>query len=222
MSTAPADLDLIERLARLYTAVVGDILDRRGHTNQVMHPRIKALWPEAKLAGRCLPVVCKQVFEPPTGSPYSGLLESVEAITPGDIYVATVPAGLIAAAWGELLSTAARGSGGRGAVIDGSARDCSQINDMDFPLFAANRCPADSRGRITVDRFNVPIQCGGVVVNPGDYIRGDWDGLVVLPPAVSESVVSEAEEKAAGETDVRAMLLAGESVSEVFRKTGIL
>lgn len=180
MSTEPADLKLIERLSRLYTAVVADILDRLGYTN------------------------------------------SVEAIGAGDIYLATVPEGLIGAAWGELLSTAARGQGGLGAVIDGTARDCSQIKSMGFPLFATNRCPADSRGRITVDQFNITIPCGGVTVNPGDYILGDWDGLVVPPPDQAGSVVSEAGEKAEGETDVRGLLLAGESVSAVFRKTGIL
>ncbi len=216
------DTEVIRRLSNVYPAVVGDIMDRMGYTNQVMHPRIQPIRNDVKIAGRCLPVSVRAVYEVPDGSPYDRLLDSVEALSAGDVYVASVQGDSIGAAWGELLSTAALGSGALGAVIDGAARDIGKIDELGFPLFCAAKSPADSRGRIEVEYFGRSIRCAGVQVDLGDYIVGDWDGIVVIPSGIVSDVLDEAEQKSSGEDEVRARLLAGESVRKIFEETGIL
>lgn len=216
------DAEIISRLSSVYPAVVGDIMDRMGFTNQIMHPRVQPIRNDLKMAGRCLPVSVRAVYEVSEGSPYDSLLDSVEAISAGDVYVATVQGDSIGAAWGELLSTAALGSGGLGAVIDGAARDIGKIDELGFPLFCSAKSPADSRGRIEVEYFGRSVRCAGVQVDPGDYIVGDWDGVVVIPSKIVMDVVAEAEHKSSGEDEVRARLLAGESVRKIFEETGIL
>ena len=216
------DAEIISRLSSVYPAVVADIMDRMGYTNQVMHPRVQPIRHDVKMAGRCLPVSVRAVYEVSEGSPYDRLLDSVEALSVGDIYVAAVQGDAIGAAWGELLSTAALGSGGLGAVIDGAARDIGKIHELGFPLFCAAKSPADSRGRIDVEYFDQSIRCAGVQVDPGDYIVGDWDGVVVIPSGIVTDVVVEAEHKSSGEDEVRGRLLAGESVRKIFEETGIL
>ncbi len=85
------------------------------------------------------------------------------------------------APWGELLSTAAKARGARGAVIDGLTRDVRKIESLGFPVFASGIKPVDSRGRGVVVAYNAPVECAGVLVHPGDLVFGDYDGVVVDP-----------------------------------------
>ena len=124
--------------------------------------------------------------------------------------------------WGELLSTAARARGARGAVIDGFIRDARQILAMGFPVFTTGLSPVDSNGRGDVVAYNVPIECGGVTVNPGDIVFGDADGIVVIPKAVETEVITAAVEKVSGEDRTRDALRDGATLREVYDKYGIL
>lgn len=85
------------------------------------------------------------------------------------------------APWGELLSTAAVARGARGAIVDGLVRDVRRIQEMRFPLFAAGFKPVDSKGRARVTAYGVPVECGGVLVRPGDLIFADLDGVGARP-----------------------------------------
>lgn len=111
--------------------------------------------------------------------------------------------------WGELLSTATKARGGRGAVIDGLARDIKKIKEMNFPLFTAGYKPVDSRGRGKVIDYDCTVVCGGVKVTPGDLIFGDIDGIVVIPKDISNEVISAALEKVSKENATRKDLLDG-------------
>src|SRR6185312_15677466 len=88
------------------------------------------------------------------------------------------------APWGELLSTAAKARGARGAVVDGLVRDIGKMEELGFPVFAAGIKPVDSMGRGIVTAYNVPVECGEVLVHPGDFVFADFDGVVVIPQAV--------------------------------------
>jgi 4-hydroxy-4-methyl-2-oxoglutarate aldolase len=212
---------LLARLDRLYPAVVADCLDRVGVRSNVMDPRIRPLYPEARMSGFASTVHTVQVEAPPANPDdyYRGELQAVDALGPGDIMVVSTIRGSY---WGELLATASRYRGARGIVVDGWTRDTLQLIEMQFPTFAAGINCHDSLGRIDVDAVGVPVECGGVRVEPGDLLLGDFDGVVVVPSAVAEEVISLAEEKVSGENLVRSKLAEGMPVWDAFRTYGVI
>lgn len=212
---------LLERLERLHPALISDCLDRIGLRDQVMAPRLRPLDPVAKLAGRALTVRCVQVEGIPqdTSDWYRGELAAVDALRPDDVMIVSTCEGSF---WGELLATAARYRGARGIVADAYTRDTLALLEMGFPTFVSGIHCADSLGRIDVDEVGGAISCGGVEVVPGDLVLADNDGIVVVPSAVAEEIVSMAEEKATGEDLVRQKLAEGMPVSDAFRAYGVI
>jgi 4-hydroxy-4-methyl-2-oxoglutarate aldolase len=212
---------LIGRLARLHPAVVADCLDRLELRSQVLDPRVRPLYPTAKVAGFAATVRCIEVESVPASREdwYRGELAAVDRLSPGDVMVVSTCRGSY---WGELLATASRYRGARGIVADAYTRDTLALIEMQFPTFTAGIHCADSLGRIDVDAVGVPVECGGVKISPGDLVLGDHDGVVVVPAAYGEQVVALAEEKLAGENMVRDKLAAGMPVSEAFRKYGVI
>lgn len=208
-----------DRLAKLYTPVVADVLDRLGLRNQCLHPRVRPLFPEAKFAGFALTVQTVPAREQAPPHPYAGELAAVDALKPGDVLVVSRAEWSF---WGELLSTAARCRGCRGVVLDGPTRDSVAVRQMGFPVFHVGFHPADSLGRLDVTGHDVPIDCGGVLVHPGDLVLADHDGVVAVPLGVAEEVLRLAEEKVSGENLVRTALADGMSTAEAFARFGIL
>jgi 4-hydroxy-4-methyl-2-oxoglutarate aldolase len=94
--------------------------------------------------------------------------------------------------------------------------------EMDFPVFSKGFLPSDSYGRLEVIDYGNPIECGGVLVNPGDLIFADYDGIVVIPYAIAEEVLAKAEQKANTENLVRDKLMEGKSVIEVYQKYEVM
>jgi 4-hydroxy-4-methyl-2-oxoglutarate aldolase len=213
--------DLLTRLARLHPAVVSDCLDAVGVRNNVIAPTVRPVYPEAKLVGVAAPVQAVEVDAVPEDSSdhYRGVLDAVDALEPGDVMVVSTVVGSV---WGELLSTAATFRGARGILIDGYTRDVPAIIKMRFPVFATGISPSDSLGRIEVVASGVPVECGGVTVNPGDLVLGDYDGVAIIPRGVAETVIQAAEEKISGENLVRSKLAEGMPVSVAFREYGVI
>lgn len=208
-----------ERLARLYTPVVADVLDRLGLRHQAMHSRLRPLWPAAKCAGFALTVQTVPAREQEPAQPYAGELAAVDSLGAGDVLVVSQSAWSF---WGELLSTAARYRNCRGVILDGPTRDSDAIRAMGFPVFHVGFHPADSLGRLDVVGHNIPVACGDVLVHPGDLVLADHDGVVVIPHGVAEEALRLAEEKVSGENHVRKALAEGMTTTEAFRKYGIL
>jgi regulator of RNase E activity RraA len=121
-----------------------------------------------------------------------------------------------------LLSTVARIRGGRGAVIEGFTRDVRKIEEMGFPVFTTGMRPVDSAGRGMVVSYGKPIECGGVLVNPGDIVFGDVDGIVVIPQEVEDEVIRLAQKKISSENSMRDQLLTGRTLRDVYDEYGIL
>jgi regulator of RNase E activity RraA len=211
--------DWVERLGKLYTAVVADVLDRLGYRNQIMRADLRPLYPQAKTAGFALTVHTVPAREIAPAEPYKGELAAVDALQANDVMLVSRCEGSF---WGELLSTAARYRGCRGVIIDGYTRDSQTIIEMGFPVFCRGIHPADSLGRLDVTGHNVPIVCGDVHVQPGDLVLADYDGIVVVPRPLAAQVLEKAEEKVRGENMVRKKLAEGMSASEAFRRYGIL
>jgi regulator of RNase E activity RraA len=219
MSSPSRPPEWVDRLQKLYTPVVADVLDKIGYRQQSMRPEIRPLFPQAKAAGFALTVQTVPSREIAPAKPYAGELAAVDALQKNDVMVVGWGEWSF---WGGLLTTAARYRGCNGVVIDGLTRDTQAIIDMNFPVFCRGIHPADSLGRLDVATHNMPISCGGVQINPGDLVLADHDGVVVIPLAVAEQALKLAEEKVSGENLVRKALAGGMSTSEAFEKYGIL
>lgn len=215
------DLTLLDRLGRLNPSLVSDCLDRIGRREQVMDPSIRPVYQDATIAGYAVTVQAVNVEVMPASPDdwYRGELQAVDALGDGDVMVVSTCRGSY---WGELLATASRYRGARGAVMDAYTRDTLALIEMRFPTFAAGISAADSLGRIDVEAVNVPIRCGGVLVDPGDLILADYDGVVVVPHEIAPDVLGAAEEKLAGENLVREKLAMGMPTWEAFRIYGII
>lgn len=212
---------IVDRLSKLHPAVVSDILDTLGLREQVMDPRVRPLYPEARVAGVARTVLAQPASVRPERreDQYRKQLEAIEALTPGSVMVVST---VEACYWGELLSVAARHRGAHGIVIDGYTRDTRGIIELQFPTFVTGIHAGDALGRIEVVDYGCPITSGGVPIEDGDLLIGDYDGIVVIPRAHAEAVVEQAEEKVSGENVVRAELERGMPVSEAFMRYGIL
>ena len=221
MSICPSDAELFELMkTRLYTPVVGDILDRLGCTRQFLPQAIQPLQPERKLAGRAMPVLMIDVHGPQK-KPFGKLTEALDQLLPGEIYLAS-GGDMRCAYWGEILTATARTRGAAGAVINGFHRDTPRVLEQNWPVFSRGRYAQDSAVRTQVADYRCPIEVGQVSVEPGDLVFGDLDGVVVVPRHVEKEVIAEALKKAAGENLVRQEIENGMSSTAAFQKYGIL
>lgn len=205
---------------KLYTPVVGDILDAMGYTHQFLPPEIRPLREEMKLAGRAMTVLMIDVFGPQE-KPFGLLTEALDQLQKNEIYLATGGTGRCAY-WGELLTATARTRGAAGAVVNGYHRDTPQVLAQHWPVFSRGAWAQDSSVRTQVVDFRCPIEIGQVTIQDGDLIFGDVDGVLVIPQQIADEVLEKALEKAAGEKKVRAAIEGGMSATEAFRVFGIL
>lgn len=207
--------DLCERYRKVYSGVVADVLDKRGFRNQIADGAIRGLTLETRVAGPAF--TCKGApateLEPDDWDMRKAFLDSLTALS---VAVVDSSDDTRAAHWGELMSTAARGRGCTGVVIDGGTRDVSQLLAMDFPTFARYRSPASSIRRWRMSGYDHPVRCGGVVVRPGDFVVGDADGVVIVPAEIAENVLVEVESLVTAENDMRRDLLDGGTFSDVY------
>ncbi|HEY7303959.1 MAG TPA: RraA family protein [Bryobacteraceae bacterium] len=217
-----SELELIRHIeTNLYTAVVCDALDELGYRNQAMRERLRPLSSNDRFAGRARTISCVDVAHIPA-DPYAMEIEAVDSILEGEVAVVSTSYSGHNAPWGELLSTAARARGAKGAVVDGLVRDVRKIEELGFPVFAAGIKPVDSRGRGLVIAYNVTIECGEVQVSPGDLIFADYDGVVAIPAAVVDQTIELATDKVVRENHSRAELLRGAFLRDVYKKYGVL
>jgi regulator of RNase E activity RraA len=216
--TAGPDREIIranvDRLSRLYAAVVADCCDEAGYRHQILAHTVRPLKPQMRVVGVAYTVLCVEVYSIPE-VPYVNELRAVDALQPLDVLVGTTNGATSFALWCELLATRARHGGAVGAVIDGFARDARRLIAMDFPTFCTGLHLGDTKGRGEVIASGVPIRCAGVLVNPGDYVIGDIDGVCVVPQEAIGRVLELAEARVAGEDRVRSELDDGRGVLEV-------
>lgn len=203
----------------LYTPVVGDILDTMGYCHQFLPAEIHPLHDDMKLAGRACTILEHNVFEPQK-KPFGLLTEALDQLKEGEVYIAT--GAVNSALWGELLTATAKMRGAAGAVLDGYTRDTPQVLEQNFPVFARARWAQDSSIRTNVVDFRCRIEIGQVVIEDGDIVFGDMDGVLIIPKEAEEECVRKAFEKASGEKLVRQAIEGGMSATEAFHKFGIL
>jgi regulator of RNase E activity RraA len=217
-----ADIGLLEKIeSTLYTAVVSDSLDELGFRDQAMREYLRPVWRSKPFAGWARTIACMDLYHI-AEDPYGMEIEAVDSILSGEVAVVSTAQSKRNAPWGELLSTAAQVRGGRGAVVDGLVRDIRKIETLGFPVYAAGIKPLDSQGRGIVVDYNVPVECGEVLVEPGDLIFADDDGVIVVPSAVVPQAIELAAAKVARENGTREELLRGGYLRDAFKKYGVL
>jgi regulator of RNase E activity RraA len=208
---------------KLFAAVLSDCLDQIGVTHQALPSRIRPLDEASVMVGRARTAAFMEVYHVAEGSnPYELEIALIDSLQPDQIPVFACSNPVRVAPWGELLSAAAKVRGAAGALMDGCVRDIKAIKAMGFPCFHGGIAPLDSKGRGKIMALDVPIECAGVPVAPGDLIFGDADGCVVIPQKVEAEVLALAFEKVTGERNTLRDLQRGDKLADVFARYGIL
>jgi regulator of RNase E activity RraA len=205
---------------KLYTPVVGDILDGMGYCHQFLPQDIRPLRDDMKLAGKAMTVLMIDVFGPQK-KPFGYLTEALDQLEKNEIYLAT-GGSKRCAYWGELLTATARTRKAVGAVVNGWHRDTPQVLEQNWPVFSCGCYAQDSSVRTQVVDFRCDIEIGQVTIHDGDLVFGDVDGVLIIPKEVADEVLEKALEKAAGEKVVRKAIEGGMTATAAFAKYGIL
>ena len=189
------DPAVVERLAKLPAANIGDAMDRLG----VADSAIQAIWKGARLAGPAFTVWTRP-------GDNQGIHRALQQAQPGDVIVVAGGGDTSRALLGELIGERALNQRIAGFALDGAARDAETLGEIGMPVFARATTPAGPY-KDGPSRLGTPIAFGGVPVLPGDIVVGDSDGIVVVPQAQAEQVAEAAEAVFADETSRRRAIL---------------
>jgi 4-hydroxy-4-methyl-2-oxoglutarate aldolase len=212
---------------KLFTAVIGDVMDAVGLTRQFLPPEVRALHADMVVVGRAMPVLEADCCGEAVGhsgrpEPFGLMFRALDELRAGEVYVA-VGGSAQYAFWGGLMSTRAHGLGAAGAVLGGPHRDTREILSLGLPVFSTGAYAQDQRLRGRVVDYRCPVAfANGATVAPGDLIVGDLDGVLVVPAAHVADVVAQALAKVEGEDQVRGMIARGQRTEEIFAQTGIM
>ncbi|MBL8552103.1 MAG: hypothetical protein JNJ73_19100 [Hyphomonadaceae bacterium] len=197
----------VARAAKLDTATLSDALDRLGVVGQCY--RIAGRDPSFHMTGRAFTMRCGPAATPPG--------------TVGD-YIDDVPAGQIvvidnggrddATIWGDILTEIAHRRGIGGTLIDGISRDVALCRQLGYPVFSRGHWMRTGKDRVQVEETNCVVNIGGARIAPGDIVRGDADGVVVLPKEHEARVLDAAEEIGAAEEKIRDAVRKGMRLDE--------
>jgi regulator of RNase E activity RraA len=211
---------LAEARRHLFTAVVGDVMDRMGHRQNFLPPQIRPLDPSMVVLGTAAPAIVED--SPGTDQdPFGRLLEALDSLKEGDVYITnggTTPYAL----WGELMSTRAAHLKAAGCVLNGYHRDTDGILALNFPTFSWGGYALDICFRGRVADYGVATRVGGIPVAPGDLVFGDRDGVLIIPRSTAEEVFLTALDKVKSENLVREGFRQGMPAVEAFSKFGVM
>ncbi|WP_223826603.1 RraA family protein [Flagellimonas sp. S3867] len=213
----------------LFSAVIGDVMDKMGFLHQFLPPQIQPLRADMILVGRAMPVLeadcynesSENLNNPVMSKPFGLMLEALDDLKKNEVYICTGSSPTYAL-WGELMSSRAMQCGAMGTVVDGYSRDTKGILKLDFPTFSYGSYAQDQGPRGKVIDFRVPIEIQGVRIEPGDIVFGDIDGVCIIPQKIEKNVIEAALEKAKGEKVVQRAIENGMPAVEAFKKYGIM
>ncbi|MGO3846368.1 RraA family protein [Agrococcus casei] len=192
-----ADAEIRERLLGVAVSQIGDSMDRLG----VVDAAIRPVWPNEPFAGRAATVVT-------AGGDNQAIHDAIPLLEDGQVLVINGQGVTHRALIGELMAERAQRKGCRAYVIDGAVRDVDDIAALGFPVYARAVTPAGPY-RNGPGRLGIPVAVGGVVVEPGDWVVGDRDGVCVVRASEIEQVLEAAEAKRAKEEQQKVDIRAG-------------
>jgi len=210
---------LTERLEQCYSSAVHDVLRMMGHQNIVLPPAIKAIAPGTRVAGPAWTVAGHIDRTKTRHETLLGWCTLLSKAPSGHVVVCQ-PNNHEIALMGELSAQSLHARGVRGYVVDGGSRDTDLLLEQGFPVFCSFLTPSDIVERWIPDRYGEPVTIGTVTVSTGDYVLGDGDGVVVIPRAIAEEVITRTEEVVATESDMRRALIGGMDPVAAYDKYG--
>ncbi|WP_417248582.1 RraA family protein [Celeribacter sp.] len=214
---------------KLFTAVIGDVMDVMGLRKQFLPAGISPLQQTSKMAGRAMPVLEADIFDdgdedsrgPLSNKPFGLMLEALDDLKAGEVYVAT-GSSLRYALWGELMTTRARHLKAAGAVLNGYVRDADGIESQGFPTFCRGVYAQDQGVRGKVIDFRTAIEIDGIRIETGTLIYGDREGVLIIPKEAEEEVIHRALEKAETENTVGEAIRKGMSAVDALETYGVM
>jgi 4-hydroxy-4-methyl-2-oxoglutarate aldolase len=195
--------ELVQQFADIPTSILSDSMNRF----QAMDAGIKPLREGMALVGVAFTV---QAMESSNWEAHQAL----SLTQAGDVLVIAARGGMNAAVWGHVMTAAAKKRNLAGLVIDGCIRDVAENRADSLPIYCRGIAPAGPH-KGWQGNINVPVACAGVVVNAGDIIVGDDDGMVVIPQFRAEEVLLEARQRMAGEAEWYRRIEAGENTADI-------
>jgi 4-hydroxy-4-methyl-2-oxoglutarate aldolase len=205
--------EAVERARRLDTASISDALDRLGVHGQCHH--IKPKRADFRIAGRAYTVL----YGPPS-KPVGTVGDYIDDAPEGSVIVLANKGRDDCTVWGDILTEIAHRRGIAGTVIDGINRDVALCLELNYPVFSVDHWMRTGKDRVQVEGVNVPVDIGGARVQPGDILKGDADGVVVIPKEHEEAVLAAAEEIHTVEDRIRAAVRGGMRLDEARRQHG--
>ena len=205
--------DNIIRASKLDTTALSDAMDRLGIGGQCLG--IKPLNPSFRLTGRAFTILYG-----PAGMPPGTVGDYIDDVAPGGVVVLDNGGRENATVWGDILTMVAHTRGVAGTVIDGACRDVALSLELGYPIFSRSYSMRTGKDRVQVEATNCAVNIGDARVEPGDILRGDADGVIVIPKAHENDVLTIAEEIDSVEGQILTSVRAGSRLAEARRQFG--
>jgi 4-hydroxy-4-methyl-2-oxoglutarate aldolase len=203
----------VERARKLDTTALSDAMDRLGIAGQCLG--IKPLDHGFRAAGRAFTILYG-----PAGKPPGTVGDFIDDIPTGSMVVIDNGGRENATVWGDIMTMVAHRRGLAGTVIDGACRDTHLALSLGYPIFSRSYSMRTGKDRVELEGINTPVNVGDARVNPGDIVRGDSDGVVVIPGEHENDILAAAEEIDAKEEQIRRLLRDGMTLAEARRQIG--
>jgi 4-hydroxy-4-methyl-2-oxoglutarate aldolase len=203
----------VERASKLDTSNISDALDRLGIAGQCLG--IKPRDPRFRVTGRAFTLLYG-----PVGKPAGTVGDYVDDVAPGSVIVIDNGGRENATVWGDILTEIAHRRGIAGTVIDGACRDVALCMELGYPVFSRSDSMRTGKDRVQLEGAEVIVNIGDARVAPGDILRGDADGVIVIPRQHEFEVLDAAENVAAAEEAIRKGVRSGKRLDEARKELG--